>query len=59
VLVDPRREADIAEAMRTLITQPDRLTALRAEIAARPQRPWDDYAHDAWSFLVEGARQTA
>lgn len=54
LLVDPRSDTAIADAMRTLITQPDRLTALRAEIGRRPRRTWDTYATELWSFLVDG-----
>ena len=53
VLVDPRDDADITGALRTLITQPQRVLELRAQIAGRPRRSWDDYAADLWRYLVE------
>lgn len=54
ILVDPRSDTDLTDAMRTLITQPERLAELRAEILHRPTRTWDDYAADLWRYLVEG-----
>jgi glycosyltransferase involved in cell wall biosynthesis len=53
VLVDPRDDEQIIDAMRRLLTQPAELARLRAEIAARPARTWDDYATELWGELVE------
>jgi glycosyltransferase involved in cell wall biosynthesis len=58
LLVDPRDDAEITAAMRSLITDPSRLTRLRAEISARPRRSWDDYARQLWEFLVDGKEPT-
>jgi len=52
LLVDPRDDSEIAEAMRLLITDPDELARLRKEIDARPQRRWIDYSRELWQFLV-------
>ena len=56
LLVDPRSDEELTRAMRTLITDPGRLTGLRAEIPDRPQRTWGDYAAELWNFLVEGSK---
>ncbi len=52
VVVDPHDDAAIEEAMFTLLSDDRRLEELRAQIARRPQRSWDDYARDLWSTLV-------
>ena len=53
VLVDPKDDASIIDAMRSLIEGPDRIENLRAEIATRSSRTWDDYAEDLWANLVQ------
>jgi glycosyltransferase involved in cell wall biosynthesis len=52
VLVDPRDDRSIAEALRRLLTDDEEHARLAAEAAARPGRTWDDYARDAWDSLV-------
>jgi glycosyltransferase involved in cell wall biosynthesis len=52
VLVDPRDEMTIVDAMRSLIAATDRIEELRAQIATRPSRSWDDYANELWDDLV-------
>ncbi len=54
LMVDPRDDASIADAMQLLLTDPHRLDMLRAEIPHRPRRSWDDYAGLLWQFLVKG-----
>jgi glycosyltransferase involved in cell wall biosynthesis len=54
LMVDPRDDTELTQAMRLLLTDPDRLAALRAEIPGRPSRSWDQYATSLWSFLVDG-----
>jgi glycosyltransferase involved in cell wall biosynthesis len=54
LMVDPRDDTELTRAMRLLLTDPDRLAALRAEIPGRPSRSWDQYATSLWSFLVDG-----
>ncbi len=52
VTVDPRDAGALAAAMRRLLTDPDALAALRAQIATRPRRDWQDYADELWERLV-------
>lgn len=52
--VDPRNDAELVRAMRTMLTDPETELRLRAETAARPQRSWRDYADELWSTLVTG-----
>ncbi|WP_411699842.1 glycosyltransferase [Conyzicola sp.] len=60
VLIDPRDEMTIVDAMRSLISGTDRIEELREQIATRPSRSWDDYADELWNDLVvpleDGAR---
>lgn len=53
LLVDPRDDHSIAEAMRRLLLDDDLLARLRNEAAARPTRTWAEYADDTWAYLVE------
>ncbi|PVG83951.1 hypothetical protein DDE18_06640 [Nocardioides gansuensis] len=53
VTVDPRDMDAVAAAMRELITCPERLVELRAEIDKRASRTWDDYARDLWEFTTD------
>ena len=53
LLVDPRDPTALTDAMRLLITDPDRLAQLRAEIPGRPRRTWDDYADELWDFFLD------
>lgn len=55
VMVDPRDDDALTEALRRLVTSGAERARLREEIAARPVRTWDEYAADLWAFLVEGA----
>ena len=52
VLIDPRDEMTIVDAMRSLLVDSARIETLRAEIATRPSRSWDDYADELWDGLV-------
>jgi hypothetical protein len=56
VTVDPRDADALADVMRRLLTDPDALAVLRAEIAARPSRDWRDYADELWERLVRPER---
>jgi glycosyltransferase involved in cell wall biosynthesis len=51
LVVDPRSDDDVTDAMRSLLTHPDELKRLRAEAEARPLRTWDEYASELWAFL--------
>jgi glycosyltransferase involved in cell wall biosynthesis len=53
VLVDPRDDADLTAAMRTLLTDDQVLARLRAQVADRPERTWQDYADELWERLVD------
>ncbi len=52
LLVDPRDDHSVADAMRTLLTDDARLAALRREAQSRPGRTWDDYAAQTWAALT-------
>ena len=56
LLVDPRDDDALREALRRMLTDDVLLARLRAEIAARPRRSWDDYAEQAWAVLVPERR---
>lgn len=53
VLVDPRDDRALTEAMRRLLVDPEALRGLRGQIAGRPVRGWPEYADELWGFLVE------
>ena len=53
LLVDPRNDHSIADAMRVLLTDDAELGRLRREAAARPKRTWDDYAAQTWAALTD------
>ena len=52
LLVDPRNDRELTDAMRTLLTGPAELARLRAQIAGRTETTWTDYARALWEFLV-------
>ena len=51
LVVDPRDDDEVTEAIRRLLTKPDELQRLRSEALARPVRTWDEYASELWAFL--------
>jgi glycosyltransferase involved in cell wall biosynthesis len=53
MLIDPRRVSELRDAMRALITDDDLHRRLSAEAAAVPERTWETYAAETWSYLVE------
>ncbi len=54
LLVDPRDDHDIAQALQRLLTD-DRLHATLVKQANdRPQRSWEHYAQETWEYLVQG-----
>lgn len=59
LVIDPRDDDDLTAAMRTLLTDPERLAELRAEITRRPRRTWDDFAAELWTQLVEPLREVS
>ncbi len=55
LLVDPRDDEALVDAMRSLLTDDELLQRLRLETRARPDRTWGDYAVELWDGLVEPA----
>ncbi|HSJ21019.1 MAG TPA: glycosyltransferase [Nocardioidaceae bacterium] len=55
LLVDPRDDAALIDAMRLLLTDDDALAQLRREAQGRTSRSWDDYARELWA-ITKGAR---
>ncbi len=56
LLIDPRDDHSIADAMRRLLTDDELHAKLSDEAQRRPRRTWDEYAEETWQFLVNGAR---
>jgi glycosyltransferase involved in cell wall biosynthesis len=52
LLVDPRDDSSVTAGLRRLVTEPALRAELRAQIARRPRRTWDDYADELWQFLI-------
>ncbi len=53
ILIDPRDDDALTEAMRSLLTDDHRLATLRQQLHTRPTRTWEHYAHDLWHHLVQ------
>jgi glycosyltransferase involved in cell wall biosynthesis len=53
LLVDPRDDEAIVDAMRQLLTDDNLRHTLCNQIAARPVRTWEEYARDLWTQLVK------
>jgi hypothetical protein len=56
LLVDPRDDAQIADALRLLLTDDTVHAILSAQARARPVRGWDEYAALTWAYFVDGER---
>lgn len=56
LVVDPRDDDQLVDAMRRLLTEPELVASLRREIAERPSRTWDDYATELWDELAQPIR---
>ena len=52
LLVDPRDDHALAEAMRLLLTDETELARLATEADRRPLRTWDTYAAQTWDLLT-------
>lgn len=52
LLVDPRDDESIIDALRRALTEPELVARLGAEAAALPARTWDDYATGLWSAML-------
>jgi glycosyltransferase involved in cell wall biosynthesis len=59
LLVDPRDDASIADALRDLLTDRALHARLKEEASNRPVRTWDDYAAELWDYLMRGITPTA
>lgn len=55
LLVDPRDDHAIADAIECLLTDDVLLDRLRDEAKARPPRTWDTYCREAWGLLTGDA----
>jgi glycosyltransferase involved in cell wall biosynthesis len=55
LLVDPRNDQSITDALRRMLTDRNLRDELAAQASKVPVRSWDDYAADLWAYLVEGA----
>ena len=53
ILIDPRDDDALTDAMRSLLTDDHRLDTLRHQLHTRPTRTWEHYAHDLWHHLVQ------
>lgn len=56
VTVDPRDDDAVTAVIGNLLRHPEKVTALRAEIARRTPRTWDAYADELWQAVEEVAR---
>lgn len=52
ILVDPRNDEELHQAMRSLLTDDELHARLVAEAAAAPVRSWTDYANELWAGLA-------
>ncbi|SDP04566.1 Glycosyl transferases group 1 [Nakamurella panacisegetis] len=52
LLVDPRDDSSIVDAMRRLLTDDALLAELTRQAENRPVRTWDDYATETWAALM-------
>ena len=53
ILIDPRDDDALTDAMRGLLTDDHRLDSLRHQLHTLPTRTWEHYAHDLWHHLVQ------
>jgi glycosyltransferase involved in cell wall biosynthesis len=56
LLVDPRDDDSLTDALRTLLTDQRTYARLKAETREHKERSWDEYATELWDFLVDGVR---
>lgn len=56
LLVDPRDDDSLTDALRTLLTDQRTYDRLKAETREHKERSWDEYATELWDFLVDGVR---
>ena len=53
LLLDPRDDEALVNAMRLLLSDDGLLADLQSQIRHRPQRTWEDYASALWAGLVQ------
>jgi glycosyltransferase involved in cell wall biosynthesis len=53
LLVDPRDDHSLVQAMRQLLTDDDLLATLRQQTHTRPPRSWQHYAAELWDRLIQ------
>jgi glycosyltransferase involved in cell wall biosynthesis len=53
MLVDPRDDKEIADALRRLLTDAALRDRLVREASNLSVRTWDQYAAEVWDYLVE------
>jgi glycosyltransferase involved in cell wall biosynthesis len=53
LLVDPRDDRALADALAAVVSDPATVSRLRAEAAARPHRTWDAYAATLWTLFTD------
>jgi glycosyltransferase involved in cell wall biosynthesis len=57
LMVDPRDDAELAQALRRLLTSPRLRSRLAKAALGRPARTWDDYAQETWAYLTQPDEQ--
>jgi glycosyltransferase involved in cell wall biosynthesis len=57
LLIDPRSDEELTDAMRLLLTDDGLLAELRAQTYGTIARSWDDYSGELWSKLIEPERR--
>ncbi len=53
ILVDPRDDHELRDALRTMLTDPATHDRLAREARQHELRTWEHYAADVWAFLVD------
>jgi hypothetical protein len=59
LLVNPRDDDSLTDALRQLLTDRPLRDRLAAQAATIPTRTWDQYAAEAWTYLVDGQAPAA
>ncbi len=59
LMVDPRNDDAVRDAMRALLTDDALIESLRKEISARSPRSWDEYAEALWDAALSPVRESA
>lgn len=52
LLIDPRDDDSLVDALRSVLTDDALLERLRAEARARPVRTWSQYAEELWAAMM-------